>query len=189
MGFEATRAEPSDLRDHSVYQFRHTSTGLAILAIPKAGDVGPHNALPPRTDTMRWQCSYQIIKRAQHVSRERTRFFGYVVLKGSDTIGSLKEGRTTTVQARHSNWKWKNNVRHRHARTIWSPGCAWCGRRRGLTRHHDWSKGGWGHPPRPIVLCGRCHSIADSGSVMRIWCWRLKLLAWRLVGRLTHTSK
>ena len=176
---------------------------------------------------MRWQCRYQILKRAQHVSRERTRFFGYVVFRGSDTIGSLREGRTTnrtqlirdlavasgstciacgrdavssvgqypvcrlhekTVQARDSNWKWKNNVRHRHARTIWSPECAWCGRRRGLTRHHDWSKGGWGDPPRPTVLCGRCHSIADSGSVMRIWCWRLKSLAWRLVRRLTHAS-
>jgi hypothetical protein len=82
-----------------------------------------------------------------------------------------------TVQAPHPNWKWKNNVRTRHARRMGARACAWCGRRRGLTRHHDWSKGGWGHPPRPVVLCRRCHRIADSGSVTKVWSWRLKLIA------------
>jgi hypothetical protein len=81
-----------------------------------------------------------------------------------------------TVQAPHPNWKWKNNVRTRHARRMGARACAWCGRRRGLTRHHDWSKGRWGHPPKPVVLCRRCHRIADSGSARKVWFLRLKLV-------------
>src|SRR5436309_5400448 len=81
----------------------------------------------------------------------------------------------TTVQAPDPNQKWKNNVRTRHARRIFARACAWCGRRRGLTRHHDWAAGSRGRPPRPVVLCRRCHRIADSGSAARVWCWRLKL--------------
>ena len=82
----------------------------------------------------------------------------------------------TTVRAPDPNWKWKNNVRTRHARRMGARACAWCGRRRGLTRHHDWAAGSRGRPPRPVVLCRRCHRIADSGSVAKVWYWRLKLV-------------
>ena len=85
-----------------------------------------------------------------------------------------------TVKARDHNWKWKNNVRTRHARHIHARACAWCRRRRGLTRHHDWSKGSFGHPPRPVVLCRRCHRIADSRSTWKVLVWRLQLAAHRL---------
>ena len=97
----------------------------------------------------------------------------------------------TTVKSPDPNWKWKNNVRTRHARRIFARACAWCGRRRGLTRHHDWAAGSRGLPPRPVVLCRRCHRIADSGSAARVWYWRLKLATrsckpllrlWRLLG-------
>jgi len=91
----------------------------------------------------------------------------------------------TTVKAPDPNWKWKNNVRTRHARRIGARACAWCGRRRGLTRHHDWSTGWWGRPPKPTVLCRRCHCVADSGSPGKVWYWRLQLVArrlWRLLG-------
>ncbi len=91
-----------------------------------------------------------------------------------------------TVQAPHPNWKWKNNVRTRHGRRIGARACAWCGRRRGLTRHHDWSTGRCGHPPKPVVLCRRCHRIADSGSAAKLWYWRFKLAtrSWRPLLRL-----
>ncbi len=81
----------------------------------------------------------------------------------------------TTVKSPDPNWKWKNNVRTRHARRIFARACVWCGRRRGLTRHHDWTAGCRGRPPRPVVLCRRCHRIANSGSVAKVWYWRLKL--------------
>ena len=86
----------------------------------------------------------------------------------------------STVTTPHPNWKWKKNVRTRHARRISARACAWCGRRRGLTRHHDWSRGRWGRPPRPVVLCRRCHVIANSGSPWKVWCWRLQIVARRL---------
>src|SRR5436309_14763956 len=35
--------------------------------------------------------------------------------------------------------------------------------------------GSRGRPPRPVVLCRLCHRIADSGSVAKVWYWRLKL--------------
>lgn len=97
----------------------------------------------------------------------------------------------TTVKSPDASWKWKNNVRTRHARRMGARACAWCGRRRGLTRHHDWSTGRWGRPPRPVVLCRRCHCVADSGSPGKVWYWRLQLVArrcrpllrlWRLLG-------
>lgn len=86
-----------------------------------------------------------------------------------------------TVRARDANWKWKKNVRTRHARRILSRRCAWCGRRRNLNRHHEWTRGSWGHPPRPVVLCRRCHRIADCGSMRKVWWWRFRLLARHLL--------
>jgi len=56
---------------------------------------------------------------------------------------------------------WKRNVRARHKR-IAMRACQWCGRRDRLSRHHEWKSGTKGQPPRPIVLCGLCHAIADD---------------------------
>jgi len=56
---------------------------------------------------------------------------------------------------------WKRNVRARHKR-IAMRACKWCGRRDRLSRHHEWKSGTKGQPPRPVVLCGLCHAIADG---------------------------
>lgn len=85
MGFEPTRAEPSDLRDHRVYQFRHTSTRLTILAIPKAKDAEIRHALPPRPGTLGVKRSTETIKRALAGTREREvarAFFGLCLRSG-----------------------------------------------------------------------------------------------------------
>jgi len=66
-----------------------------------------------------------------------------------------------TVSAPDPLQHWKRNVRNRHARH-WMRACSWCGRRRGLSRHHEWSAGERGKPPRPIVLCRRCHRLAEG---------------------------
>ena len=59
--------------------------------------------------------------------------------------------------------RWKSNVRGRHQR-IRTRGkvCQRCGRKDSLTRHHDWAGGTPGHPPRPIILCKRCHAGVEK---------------------------
>jgi hypothetical protein len=57
-----------------------------------------------------------------------------------------------TVEAPHPNQRWKKNVRDHHQR-IRIRICVRCGRKRGLTRHHDWSTGEPGRTPKPVVLC------------------------------------
>jgi hypothetical protein len=46
--------------------------------------------------------------------------------------------------------------------------CVRCGRKRGLTRHHDWSTGEPGRPPRPIVLCRKCHDAVEREQAVRV---------------------
>jgi hypothetical protein len=41
--------------------------------------------------------------------------------------------------------------------------CQRCGREGSLTRQHDWTNGTPGHPPRPIILCTRCHGSVEKG--------------------------
>jgi len=48
---------PSDLRDHRVYQFRHTSTWLAILAIPKAKTSDPTRTAASHKDDVMAVCA------------------------------------------------------------------------------------------------------------------------------------
>lgn len=123
------------------------------------------------------RCCYTMKKQSPGAPTNRTQLIRDLALaRGSTCIACGRDAMSNvgkypvcprhekTVQAPHPNWKWKNNVRTRHARRMGARACAWCGRRRGLTRHHDWSKGRWGHPPKPVVLCRRCHRIADSGS-------------------------
>jgi len=59
--------------------------------------------------------------------------------------------------------RWKKNVRdhHRRIRTRGQT-CQRCGRKGNLTRHHDWANGTPGHPPRPVILCKRCHACVDK---------------------------
>ena len=70
-----------------------------------------------------------------------------------------------TVHAPDPRQRWKKNVRDRHQR-IRTRGkvCQQCGRKGNLTRHHDWASGTPGHPPRPVILCKRCHA-----SVQQDW--------------------
>ena len=208
------------MRGHRVYQFRHTSTWLAILAIPKV-----KTSDPTRTAASRRDDAVEVSAAGNQTSADRSprarsasRFSGYAFLTsvrilcrhprqglltnrtqlirdvalafgktciacGREAVSSVGNypvcvRHRTTVKSPDPNRKWKNNVRARHARRIGARACAWCGRRRGLTRHHDWSTGRWGRPPKPVVLCRRCHRIAD-GSPGKLWSWRLQRVARR----------
>ena len=66
-----------------------------------------------------------------------------------------------TVLAPGPEQQWKKNVRSRHKR-IPMRACQWCGGLNHLTRHHDWMTGTRGQPPRPLILCRRCHAIAEG---------------------------
>ena len=84
---------------------------------------------------------------------------------GRDAVGKVGDYpvcilHQTTVTPPDPLQHWKRNVRNRHGR-IPRRACQLCGRRRGLTHHHEWKGGEPGHPPRPIILCRRCHRIAD----------------------------
>jgi len=68
-----------------------------------------------------------------------------------------------TVHPPDPRQRWKKNVRDRHGRfRTRGKVCQRCGRKGNLTRHHDWADGTPGHPPRPVILCKRCHSSADK---------------------------
>jgi len=66
-----------------------------------------------------------------------------------------------TVLAPDPEQRWKRNVRGHH-KQIRMDACEWCGARTHLTRHHDWAKGIKGQPPKPTILCRRCHVRADQ---------------------------
>ena len=74
----------------------------------------------------------------------------------------VRHQRTVTQPAPDQHWK--ANVRAHHKR-IPMRACQWCGSRKRLSRHHEWKTGWKGQPPRPIVLCGLCHAVADG----RLW--------------------
>jgi hypothetical protein len=197
IGWVARRV--NGLRGHSVYQFRHTSTWLAIPVIPKAKTSDPTRTAASRFSGYVFLTSRGILCRyPQGLLTNRTQLIRDVALAfgktciacGREAVGSVGNypvcvRHRITVEPPDPNGKWKKNVRTRHARRIGARVCAWCGRRRGLTRHHDWSTGRWGRPPKPVVLCRRCHCVADSGSPGKVWYWRLQLVArrlWRLLG-------
>lgn len=69
-----------------------------------------------------------------------------------------------TVRAPDPLQPWKDNVRGRHAR-LRMRACRRCGRRGNLTRHHDWTAGEPGRPPKPVVLCRKCHVEAERPSL------------------------
>lgn len=67
-----------------------------------------------------------------------------------------------TVSSPHPDQRWKKNVRCHHQRIrMQGKVCQRCGRRDNLTRHHDWADGTPGHPPRPVILCKRCHASIE----------------------------
>src|SRR6266545_3788084 len=68
-----------------------------------------------------------------------------------------------TVSPPDPRQRWKKNVRDHHRR-IGTRGkvCQRCGRKDSLTRHHDWASGTLGQPPRPVILCKRCHASVES---------------------------
>lgn len=73
-----------------------------------------------------------------------------------------------TVHPPDPRQRWKKNVRDHHQR-IETRGkiCQRCGRTDNLTRHHDWASGTPGHPPRPVILCKRCHTRVDARPLGR----------------------
>lgn len=88
---------------------------------------------------------------------------------GSDAVARVGqypvcERHRDTVHAPDSRRHWKDNVRGRHRRVRLRV-CQRCGRTRNLTRHHDWTDGESGRPPKPVVLCRQCHVDAEMGGI------------------------
>ena len=91
---------------------------------------------------------------------------GSCIACGGDAVAKVGaypvcERHECTVSAPHSNQRWKRNVRG-HSRRIRMRQCGSCGGRNHLTRHHDWPSGARGRPPRPIVVCRRCHATLEK---------------------------
>jgi len=83
-----------------------------------------------------------------------------------------------TVSSPHPDQRWQKNVRCHHQRIrMQGKVCQRCGRRDNLTRHHDWADGTPGHPPRPVILCKRCHASIErpGGGVGRVFWWLRRL--------------
>jgi hypothetical protein len=68
---------PSDVKGHRVYQFRHTSTWLAILAIPKAKTSDPTRTAASHMHDAIAVCGVNNRINAVRYSRTLALFFGY----------------------------------------------------------------------------------------------------------------